>query len=78
MPALQDDDEHSNYVVDILTVDDVTYTTGWDDTLKSWRDGKVVSSVKLPSQPKQLGSIKGAVLSCLNLHCNCTQKLTSN
>lgn len=61
LPVLQDDDEHSNYVVDILTVDDVTYTTGWDDTLKSWRDGKVVSSVKLPSQPKQLGSIKGAV-----------------
>ncbi|RCK62436.1 Actin-interacting protein 1 [Candida viswanathii] len=62
MPELQDDDEHTNYIVDILTVGDVTYTIGWDDTLKLWKDSKVTKSVKLPSQPKQLSKIASGVL----------------
>lgn len=62
LPVLQDDDEHTNYIVDILTVDDVTYTTGWDDTLKVWKEGKVTKSVKLPAQPKQLSKISAGVI----------------
>lgn len=53
----KDGDEHSNYVVDLLTVDESLYSIGWDDAIKRWKDGKVVSSAKLPSQPKQLSKI---------------------
>ncbi|EMG48662.1 AIP1 Actin-interacting protein 1 [Candida maltosa Xu316] len=62
LPKLEDDDEHTNYIVDILTIGDVTYTTGWDDVLKVWNNGKVTNSVKLPSQPKQLAKIDSGIL----------------
>ncbi|KAI5951105.1 AIP1 [Candida jiufengensis] len=64
LPKLQGtkEEEHSNYVVDILSDKSAIYTIGWDDELKRWKDGKVINSVKLPSQPKQLTKINSSIV----------------
>ncbi|KAG5420993.1 AIP1 [Candida metapsilosis] len=50
-------EEHSNYVVDLLVESGELFSTGWDDEIKRWKDGKVTASVKLSSQPKQLTKV---------------------
>lgn len=54
--------EHSNYVVDLLLGDGGLYSIGWDDEIKQWKEGKVVTSAKLPSQPKQLNKVGNNIL----------------
>lgn len=54
--------EHSNYVVDLLLGDGGLYSIGWDDEIKQWKEGKVVTSAKLPSQPKQLNKVGDNIL----------------
>ncbi|ODV77909.1 WD40 repeat-like protein [Suhomyces tanzawaensis NRRL Y-17324] len=53
---------HSNYVVDILKDGDEIVTTGWDDTLKVWKNNEVIKSVKLSGQPKQVVNGKNLVV----------------
>ncbi|KAI5963605.1 AIP1 [Candida pseudojiufengensis] len=64
LPTLQGskEEEHSNYVVDILSENSVNYTIGWDDKLKVWENGKVTNSIDLPSQPKQLEKIGTSII----------------
>ena len=55
-------EQHTNYLVDIVPDEGVQYTVGWDDSLKKWETGAVQKSVKLPGQPKQLLKIPSSGL----------------
>lgn len=45
-------DAHSNYVTAIKTFGSDVVTSGWDDKLKLWSEGKLVGSADLGGQPK--------------------------
>ncbi|OBA16971.1 actin interacting protein 1 [Metschnikowia bicuspidata var. bicuspidata NRRL YB-4993] len=53
---------HSNYVASIKKIDDMTVTTGWDDKLKSWKEGELVNTTDLESQPKSVAIAKNIVV----------------
>lgn len=53
---------HSNYVVSVLQTDSGVLTAGWDDTIKLWKDGTLVSTTSLLEQPKKIVKISSSVL----------------
>ncbi|KAF7583933.1 WD domain, G-beta repeat family protein [Clavispora lusitaniae] len=55
------DEGHSNYISSI-SVGDKIYSAGWDDKLKSWKDGHVENSTELHGQPKQVVTVPDGVV----------------
>ncbi|CAI5756026.1 unnamed protein product [Candida verbasci] len=54
--------EHKNYISDILTIGYITYTIGWDDVLKSWKNNELIQSITLNAQPKQIISYEDKLI----------------
>lgn len=53
-PFTTEDRAHSNYISSVNSYQGSIVTTGWDDELKLWENGKLKTSIHLPSQPKGL------------------------